>query len=253
MVAGKASSPTTLKLWGLHDTADSSPNTYDAQSGPTVLDVGGAKYTAFATHVMIWPDKYAAFEGHANAPGLGRLAEFIKARTGERVIFRPLYVQDLKQRLRDLANVKTVDFAIYEPESKDASGMLGSLVPHKLERVPYLKLSYGMGIRGKRDHFLDRDVADTLITVAQQQMDFFDNLVITGTSKTLKDGNNKPKRIVINLFNEKIHVAENLPRDTTLPSMPQTKATHSRMRAARQTLDASGALAAALQARTDLQ
>jgi hypothetical protein len=42
------------------------------------MTIAAGRYSAFFTHVVIWDDKVAAHDAHANAPGLGRLSLYLR-------------------------------------------------------------------------------------------------------------------------------------------------------------------------------
>jgi len=76
---GGDGTPTHLRVLALHD-ADNAPSSWGPGQGATRVDFGKGRYSAFICHVLIWDDKIAAHDGHANAPGLGRLADFLRPR-----------------------------------------------------------------------------------------------------------------------------------------------------------------------------
>src|SRR4051794_16411061 len=129
---GSDGGPVKLRLLALHD-ADNAPSSWGPGAGATQVDYGDGRYSAFFTHVVIWDDKVVAHDAHANAPGLGRLAEYIRANTEkQRVVFRALYEQGLADQLADLDGVRTVEYGIYRPhkvQQARSQGLFGSLLP----------------------------------------------------------------------------------------------------------------------------
>lgn len=124
--------PVKLRLLALHD-ADNAPSA----GVPALVRHRWTMATAATrrsfTHVLIWDDKVVAHDAHANAPGLGRLAEYIRAKAEkQRVIFRALYEQGVADQLADLDGVRTVEYGIYRPHKKQQAhnqGLFGSATP----------------------------------------------------------------------------------------------------------------------------
>jgi len=123
---GTATRATELQLLALHDAANA-PSEWGPGAGARPVTIGKGRYTAFFTHVLMWPDKIAAFDGHANAPGLGRLADYLRLKTGQRVIFRALYEQGLKEQLEDIDHFRSFEYGIHDPHKKIALSGAGML------------------------------------------------------------------------------------------------------------------------------
>lgn len=244
-----------LQLLALHD-GDNAPSEWSPEAGATSIEFDDGHYAAFVTHVVIWPDKIAAFDRHKNAPGLGRLAAYIKKYTGERVIFRALYEQGLKQELEELNGYRAVEYSIHDPHKKTAlasSGMIGSLLPRAWQQIPSLRVRVGMGRKGRRDAYLPDEVHDEVVEMSDAAEELFDSLVISGLSKTLKTPTGKPKTVKVNLLSQRLHVATELPRDSDRPGLPALSETFKAIRAARRQLDSDGKLEDAVEARLVLE
>ena len=175
--------------------------------GTRTVQIGKDRYTAFITHVLIWPDKVAAFDAHRNAPGLGRLSDYIRRKTGERVIFRALYEQGLQEQLKDIDGYRSFEFGIYDPHKRAALGdgkMLQSLLPKRYEKVPSLSVKMGMSKRGPRDAYLDDEIVDEFLAVADSAEDFLDALKLRGRGKTIKTPSGKPAIVEIDLLHRRL-------------------------------------------------
>jgi hypothetical protein len=242
---------TEIQLLALHD-ADNAPSEWGPGEGARRISIGDGRYTAFFTHVLIWPDNVAAFDAHANAPGLGRLAEYIKERTGQRIQFRALYEQGLKEQLEDIDGLRSFEYGIHDPHKKaelGASGMVGNLLPKMWQKVPSMRVKMGMGRRGRRDAYLPPDLADDVLKITDSAEQFFDALIFRGPSKTLKQPNGRPKPIEVNLLSKRLRVEANVERDAGGGNLPDRQAVFAELRKARKALDKAGKIDAAQEAR----
>jgi hypothetical protein len=234
---GGETAPTHLRVLALHD-ADNAPSSWGPGSGATRVDYGEGRYSAFICHVLIWSDNVAALDGHANAPGLGRLADFIRGNTDERVIFRALYEQGLADQLADLEGLRSVEYGIYRPHKLHAArsnGMFGPLLPAQ-DDVPSFKVTLGMGRKSKRDATLPSEISEQVVGLADSAEQFFDSLTITGRSKTLKTEAGNPMTVSINLLSQRLFVPDDLPRDAENSSTVDAKAARRAMIDARKAL-----------------
>lgn len=241
-----------FQLLALHD-AENAPSEWGPGAGATPISLKQGCYTAFITHVMIWPDRVAAFDRHPNAPGLSRLATYVKERAGERIVFRALYERDLKARLEDLRGARGIEYSIHDPHKRAAlarqNGMFASLLPTVSQRVPTVRVAIGMGRKGPRDAYLPDELHDQVIEMADHAEEFFDSLIIGGHSKSEVSASGKPKSVKINLLSERLQIDADLPRSADMPNLPERKAVYRALRAARQQLDQSGRLQDAVEAR----
>lgn len=249
---GTATRATEIQLLALHDAANA-PSEWGPGAGARPVTIGKGRYTAFFTHVLLWPDKIAAFDGHANAPGLGRLADYIRLRTGQRVIFRALYEQGLKEQLEDISAFRTFEYGIHDPHKKDAlagSGMLTGLPP-LWQKVPSVNVKMGMSRRGRRDAYLPDDVADEVIALSDAAEQFFDRLVISGPSKTRKKPNGRPQLVRVDLLNQRLRRERDVSKAAD-GNLPDRTAVFKAMRDLRKELDQDGKLKDAQEARAFL-
>jgi hypothetical protein len=239
-----------LQLLALHDAANA-PSEWGPGAGARPVTIDKDRYTAFFTHVLIWPDKLAAFDGHANAPGLGRLAEYLRIRTGQRLIFRALYEQGLKERLEDIEHFRSFEYGIYDPQKKAAlagnTGMIGGL-PKLWQKVPSVSVKMGMSRRSRRDAYLPPEVADDVLAMSEVAEQFFDRMVIWGPSKTRKKRNGRPEQVRVDLLSERLRREREIKRSDD-GNLPDRDATFKALRDLRNELDADGKLQAAQEAR----
>lgn len=250
-VAGTQAKPVQLRLLALHD-ADNAPSEWDPSGGARRITIGAGSYTAFFTHVVIWPDNVAAFDVHANAPGLGRLAEYIKEHTGQRVLFRALYEQGLKEQLEDLAGYRGFEYGVHDPHKKaqlGSSGMVGSILPKVWQKIPSMRVKVGMGRRGRRDAYLAPDVVDDVIAITDSAEQFFDSLILRGPSKTQKTPKGRPRTIEVNLLSQRLRVEESIKREADGGNLPDRAAIFAAMEKARGQFDQAGKIQAAQEAR----
>lgn len=246
---GTENKPTRLRLLALHDAANA-PSAWGPGQGASLIDLGADQYSAFITHVSLWPNRIAAHDAHANAPGLGRLATYLHRLTDQKVAFRALYEQGLTDQLEDLVGVRGVEFAIHSPhKTQTAEGMFGSLIPRLAPKAPSIRVSLGMGRRGPRDAYLDPEIAETVHDLADKAEQFFDSLKIRGKSKTITTEAGRPATVEVNLLSHRLSVDEQVPRDGDNPSVPEPKALFKAVTRARNRLQDSGALAKAVEAR----
>lgn len=249
---GTKTAPTRLLLHALHGPG-SRPSEYGPGVGTRTIQIGKGRYTAFTGHVLIWGDKVAATDLHANSPGFGRLAVYFRRQAEERVVFRPLYNQATVDRLKDLEGIRGVDFAIHESHKvvqAQKRGMLGSLIPPR--RFPSISVAVGMSRREPKDSYIEPEVEEELLGLADHAEQFFDRLVVRGLSKTQKTATDRKKSIKVNLLSERLHVERSLESDQVNPSLPDQDQVFGALASARTKLDKSGALEDAVEARLSL-
>lgn len=247
---GSGGDPVMLRLLALHD-ADNAPSSWGPGAGASEVDFGDGRYSAFFAHVVIWDDKVLAHDAHPNAPGLGRLAEYIRSMTDQRVLFRALYEQGLADQLSDLEGVRSVEYGIYRPsklQNARAEGLFGSLLPDR-DAVPSFRVSLGMGRKSKRDAYLPPDLADEVVQLTDRAEQLFDSLVISGKSKTRKTSAGNPQTVSVNLLSQRLHVVADLPRDPDNRSAVEESAAFDALVNARAELDADDKITDAEEAR----
>lgn len=250
---GSKTRATELQLLALHD-ADNAPSEWGPGAGARPVTIGKGSYTAFFTHVLLWPDKIAAFDGHANAPGLGRLADYLRIQTGQRVIFRALYEQGLKEQLADIDHFRSFEYGIYDPHKKSALAGNGGMIrglPPLWQRVPSVNVKMGMSRRSPRDAYLPQEVSDDVIAMSDVADQFFDRMVISGPSKTRRKPNGRPEQVRINLLNQRLRREREIKRSDE-GNLPDPEAAFKALRDLRKELDADGKLQAAQEARVFL-
>jgi hypothetical protein len=249
---GGAERPTRLVLHALHGPG-SRPSEWGPGEGMRSIRIGRGRYTAFSSHVVLWKDKIAALDTHANAPGLGRLSTYFMRQATERVAFRPLFEQGTADRLRDLDGIRGVEFSIHEPhkiQRARARGMLGSVLPQR--HFPSIYVSAGMSRKEPEDAYLDDELAEEIFALADEAEQFFDRLMIKGRSNTEKTATGKKKTVEVNLLSERLQIEDSLEEARQNPSMPAQEAVFSALDSARHELQRGSKLAAAVEARLAL-
>jgi hypothetical protein len=252
VAVGDGENPTHLLVHALHGPG-TRPSEWGPGEGTRTIQIGEGRYTAFTSHVVIWKDKVAALDMHANSPGLGRLSSYFWTQVTERVAFRPLYHQDTAKNLKDLDGIRGVDFSIHEPHKIAEArkrGMLGSVLPAR--KFPSIHVSAGMSRKQPRDAYIDDELADELFGIADSAEQFFDRITIRGLSKTEKTKTGKKKSVEINLLSERLHVERSLDSDSDNPSLPNQERVFAALAAARKGFDQDGQLQAATEARLAL-
>jgi hypothetical protein len=246
---GNQDKPTKLRLHALHGPGNR-PSEYGPGVGTSTIQIGKGKYTAFTSYVMIWEDKVAATDVHANSPGLGRLAVYFRKQGHERVVFRPLYNQGTVDRLKDLDGIRGVDFAIHEPHKivqARKRGMLRSLIPSR--KFPSIRVAAGMSRKEPKDSYLDPEVEEELLTLADDAEQFFDRLIVRGLSKTERTATGQKKSVTINLLSERLHIEQSLKNDPLNPNLPGQSQVFAALSSARKTVEENGDLENAVEAR----
>ena len=249
---GTGRTPTRLVLHALHGPG-SRPSQWGPGEGAKSIRIGRGRYTACSSHVVLWGDKIAALDAHANAPGLGRLSAYFMRQATERVCFRALYEQETADRLRDLDGIRGVEFSIHEPhkiQRARARGMLGSVLPRR--HFPSVHVSAGMSRKEPEDAYIDDELAEELFSLADDAEQYFDRIKIRGLSKTERTATGKKKSIEVNLLSERLQVEDSLEEARGNPSMPAQEAVFAALDSARRELQRGGRLAAAAEARLAL-
>jgi hypothetical protein len=247
--AGDGTETTQLLLHALHGPG-SRPSEWGPGEGIHPIQIGEGSYTAFTSHVTIWDDKVAAIDMHANSPGLGRLSTYFWRQVTARVAFRPLFNQDMAERLKDLEGVRGVEFSIHEPHKIAEArklGMLGSVLPRR--NFPSIHVSAGMSRKDPHDAYVDDELAKELFEIADEAEQFFDRIRIRGRSKTEKTAAGRQKTIEINLLSERLQIERELDSDSENPSLPDQANVFAALDIARTTLAGDGRLQAAVEAR----
>jgi hypothetical protein len=179
------------------------------------VDFGEGRYSAFFTHVAIWSDKVVGHDVHPNAPGLGRLGEYIRANSDQRVIFRALYEQGLADSSRTSkacgpsSTASTARIRSSRRRTRGCSAHCSRTVP----TCPLSASRWEWGRKSRRDAYLPPDLADEVVGLADKAEQFFDALVIRGKSKTQKTAAGNPRTVEVNLLSRRLHVPVDLPRD----------------------------------------
>jgi hypothetical protein len=245
---GRDDKPTVFLVNALHDEANRPNEWAPGQPAKTIRLPRGA-YTAFASHVLLWPNYVVGHDMWGNAPGLGRLARFLAHNADERVLFRPLYDPSLGDKLDDLKGWRGIDISIHDPKKRQKAkikGLFGGVVT---DEVPTINVTLGMGRSGPRDAYLPSDVADGILEVVDRAEEFFDGLTIRGHSKTEKTKAGNPKLIEINLLTHRLHEEDTVDADGDASNMPDTRAVIRALEKVRKKMTRDGRLREALEAR----
>jgi hypothetical protein len=136
------------------------------------------------THVVLWPDNFAAYDSRRDAPGLTRLQVYCHERANQRVRFFPLYDRSLIDQLDELDNIRALDikFDLSRPEviaRADEQGMLGGLIGVGSQAAA-ATVETRVSVGHSRTRELSQRLRGEVHELAQNAEDILDKLVITG-------------------------------------------------------------------------
>ncbi|MCW3064745.1 MAG: hypothetical protein JWN32_1917 [Solirubrobacterales bacterium] len=213
---GTATRPTSLQLLALRDY-DNRPVDWGPGAGAGPINMLRERYPADITHVALWGDNVVAQDVYPNAPGLSRLSIYLRERTDQRVRFTALYDPTVLDQLDDLEGVRAVTYGIHSHEKVETArqaGLLEAYAPPRFNpsTTPSLTVTLGISRNGPRDQFLDPDVSDEILGMAERAEQLFDALRVRGRSRTLKTPSGKPKTVELNLLSQRVQVQAELPR-----------------------------------------
>ncbi|WP_394363139.1 DUF6731 family protein [Amycolatopsis sp. SB7-3] len=223
------------------------PVKWRSDSSLESINLLDGEYSADVTHIVIWPDGVAAQEYHGNAPRMGRLSYFLRKKLDQKILIDGLYNPNMFARLDEIrGQVRQVHLALTRPETwaqDSRPGAFSTLLPAFAGvKTPSLKVAFGMGRYGPRDRFLDPDIEETVFEIAERAQEQVDSMVIGGLSRRT----GKTERI--DLLNERLHEAVELPAEREVPSIPRSDDAFSAIENARRSLDEKGLIADAIRA-----
>ena len=213
-------SPLRLQLLALRGD-DDRPIQFRPGSPLSSVGVEAGASTGDVTQVSIWPDGVTAQDWYGDVPRLTRLAEFLRIRFEMRYHFKPIYSSSLLDSLADLhGQIRGVRISINgDHKATPDPGVFGSLIPEWFgSKAPSVSVNLGMGKYGPRNQYLDDDVEQAVLSVAERGEEILDNLIVVGRS--ISTG----KMRTINLLRERLQKEVQIERSTTDTSRPDEEA-----------------------------
>lgn len=136
---GSESSPTRLQLLALRNYEDR-PLQFSPGSPLSAINLPRGYFTADITHVVLWPDGFAAQDFHSEAPRLSRLSTYLRKQLSVFVQFDSLFDPSIVDHLADIAGeIRSVDIALTSPGRSSAvnQGVFSNLFPSAFgDRAP---------------------------------------------------------------------------------------------------------------------
>ncbi|MEY9871224.1 hypothetical protein ABH931_000689 [Streptacidiphilus sp. MAP12-33] len=215
---GDSDKPTRINLYALR-LPENRPLQWSPGQPVTAIQMDDDQYPVDLTHVMIFPDGYAAQDAHGNAPRPGRLSHFLRKKLHENISFEPLFTPNMIERMKPLkGRLRSAEIAFTRAEySPSSGGTIGVLWPQALrEKVPIVRLALSMGKTGPRDRFLDQAVDDAVFELAENSNDLIEKLVIRGKNPA----SNRVEEV--NLLSERLHTDAQFTPNPAMPSAPRS-------------------------------
>jgi hypothetical protein len=234
---GTATDPTYIRCFRLR-SGDEVPHILSSARVPTPLQLQRDESVTDWTHVVIWPDNYAAHDSRRDAPALSRLSGYLDDRANQRVRFFPLYDRSLIDQLEELDEIKAVEIKMRlsqagQLEEAQRGGLFGGLIDLG-RRTEALSISTKISVAQSRRDFLSRNVRQEVQGLAGVAEDFLDNLVVTG----VRNG----ETVLIDVLRRRLESMESVRRSTQLGNAPDPDVMYDAIIRARRTLEASNRL-----------
>lgn len=237
--------PSRIQVLALRRHEDR-PAQYAPGQHLTPISLPKGYYTADVTYVVIWPDGFAAQDFHGVAPRLSRLAYYLYKKLDHHVAFESLYDPNIAEQLQDIAGqIRSVDIALTGPgrAAQIDNGLFGTLLPAVFgEQAPSVSIKVGMGRYGPRDRYLDEQVQESALRIAENASELVDRLVISGQSRSLN------KAVELNLLNERLGEVVQLRPSEANSSFPEAGHAYDELERVCTSFRASGAIDDAVRA-----
>lgn len=236
--------PACLRFFRLRE-GDDVPHKMDIERATTPIEVDEGEAITDWTHVIIWPDGYAAHDPHRDAPTLTRLAAYFRAKTNERLNFVSLFDRNLIEQLRALEDLRAVELRIARPDAlQDAEdrnlGMFEGIFNMARESES-ATLSTTISVGRSRTRHLNPELKEEVVALAEIASEFLDHLVVRG----VHDG----RTVQIDLLHQRIEKYRSVPRAAPNVRQPNADRMYEAIIALRRELDDDGALEAAARGR----
>lgn len=236
--------PAHMRFYRLRH-ADDLPHKMDLERHTTPVEVAEGESITDWTHVVWWPDGFAAHDPHRDAPSLARLSAYVHHLTGRRVNFVPLFDRNLLDQLRGLEDLRGVELRIAKSDELQVAddrrlGMFGGIF-NMARDAESVTLSTVMSVGRSRARHLSPDVKRDVVALAEVALDYLDQLVVRG----IRDG----KPVEIDLLNQKIERRCTVIRSAPNVRQPEAGAMFEAIQSARRELDESDGLEVAARGR----
>lgn len=241
---GTANAPTCLRFFRLR-SGDDLPHVLNARHQASPLQLAQNEAVTDWTHVVIWPDHFAAHDSRRDAPTLSRLRTYLHERGNEHVRFFPLYDRSLIDQLDELDDIKALDikFQVSEAEQLDEAdrqGMIGGLlaVGHDADAVT---VETRVSVGRSRARYLSQRIRGEVHELAEHAEDILDKLVITG----VRDG----QTVEIDVLRRRLDDDVRVRRSRRLGNAPDPNMMYSAILDSRRDIEADGRLGRAVRMR----
>ncbi|MGH7488123.1 MAG: hypothetical protein ACREMY_21380 [bacterium] len=180
---GDDNGATWLRCFRLRQ-GDDLPHVISARRQASPLQLQGDESVGDWTHVVIWPDGYAAHDSRRDAPALSRLRAYLGDQVNQWVRFVPLYDRSLIDQLDALDEVKAVQikFELSKADQRAQAAQVGLFAGllQVGQSTGAVTIDTKVSVGQKRSIFLNHEVKDEVTGLADQAEGFLDNLVVTG-------------------------------------------------------------------------
>jgi hypothetical protein len=206
-----------------------------------------------AAHGLIWGDGRAAFAQGGYAPPPGYLSDFLLVRTGQHVVFDPLFDRSLVQRLRQLTGIRAVELrirssrAVQDLQDAQLGPILGLFRRYQGQpQEVVLSETIRVASRGKgaRQAVLATLPVADVIAMSARADEIYDTFRVTGLAPN-------GRTEYIDLINERLHVVKRIARSRRGGNYTDDNATFAALAAARDELEADGRLQQAATSQAD--
>jgi hypothetical protein len=216
---GSRSAPTCLRFFRLR-SGDDLPHVLNARHEASPLQLERNEAITDWTHVVIWPDHFAAHDSRRDAPSLARLATYFRERANQRVRFFPLYDRSLIDQLDSLDEFKALDIKFQlsraeQLEPADQAGMLGGLIAVGQD-ADAVTVETRVSVGQSRAQRLSQRLRGEVHELAQHAEEILDKLVITGE----RDG----RTVTIDVLRRRLDDDVRVRRSRTLGNAPEPDA-----------------------------
>ncbi len=240
----QGNNPVCLRFFRLRE-GDDLPHKMDIARTTSPVDVLEGEAITDWTHVVIWPDGYAAHDPHRDAPTLARLAAYLRGVVSHRVRFLPLFDRNLIEQLRELDELRAVELRLAKPDAlQDAEDRnLGIFegVFNMAREAESATIATTISVGRSRKKHLNPDVKDDVVALAEAATEYLDQLVVRG----VQDG----RAVRIDLLNQRIEGARNINRAAPNVRQPDADAMYDAIIALRNHFDEDDSLTGAARGR----
>jgi hypothetical protein len=236
--------PAKLRFFRLRE-GDDVPHKMDIERATSPVEVAEGEAITDWTHVVIWPDGYAAHDPHRDAPTLARLEAYFRAKTNERVKFVSLFDRGLIERLRALEDLRAVELRIARPDAlqdvQDQNLGMFEGIFNMARESESATLSTTISVGRSRTRHLNPELKEEVVALAEVASEFLDHLIVRGVDHG--------RSVQIDLLHQRIETYRSVRRASPRVRQPEPDLMYDTIAAVRRELDEDGALDAAARGR----